>query len=397
MRRRKNILLLAHTFADPGGTQKFIYELGRLLAERHNVFECSFDAFNEPHIFQNNNEVLSLGVGAPKSVFGRLTGYLIKAFRLNRIKKRYSIDITISNLWPADFINALSMGRGRKVSNGLVNVVGNHQNRMMLKYQRIVGWIYRRFDKVVAINKDLMAELAKLFELSPTRAACIYAFISLPDINGLEPAYHALRKRIVWFGRLNRMKNLESFFPILVRVKARVPNVQLIVIGEGSHREELVSDARDTGLSVSEDASVSEADVLFLGFVANPYQYMKGCDLFVLTSKSEGFGLVIVEAMSVGLPVLASDCPTGGPHLIMEGARTYQHGRTTAEATPYGYLLPIPEPGSAVAERIWEDAAVELLTDEAKRTATSARCMRRASDFSKDQIRGQWFELLDSI
>jgi glycosyltransferase involved in cell wall biosynthesis len=101
--------------------------------------------------------------------------------------------------------------------------------------------------------------------------------------------------------------------------------------------------------------------------------------------------------MSVGLPVLASDCPTGGPHLIMDGAQPYQLGRTTAEETPYGYLLPIPEPGDGASGIIWEDAIVELLTDDTKRTTISSRCMRRAADFSTEGVREQWFGVLASL
>src|SRR5579863_10001350 len=113
--QRKKILLLVHTFADAGGTQRLFCDLGEALAERYEVFECAFDANREPRIFSNTNPVLTLDAKKAKSTIGRFIGYATKAYRLNRIKKRYQIDVTISGLWPADFINVISMGRGRRV------------------------------------------------------------------------------------------------------------------------------------------------------------------------------------------------------------------------------------------------------------------------------------------
>jgi glycosyltransferase involved in cell wall biosynthesis len=202
---------------------------------------------------------------------------------------------------------------------------------------------------------------------------------------------------MAWCGRLNPIKNLDPLLTILVRVKKKVPEAQLVVIGAGTQYEHLTNMARTLGLSVSEKAEASQADVIFVGFKPNPYRYMKACDLFVLTSRAEGLPLVIVEAMGAGLPVLASDCPAGGPHSIMDGMQPYQPGRSTAEETPYGYLLPVPETGNSSTEAIWEDAIVEMLTDEAKRARKSVDSMRRVANFSKDQVKKQWFELLDSV
>lgn len=395
--RKKNILLLISTFAEPGGSQKFVSDLGTVLSEQHHVLECSFNAHDEQHVFRNRNTVLSLGVKARSGALQKVIGYVLKAYRLNRLKQQYGVDLTISNLWPSDFINALSMGRGKRVSIGLVNVIGNRQNRVLVKYRKAVGWIYRRFHKIVAINTDLMEELRALFELSPQRLACIYAFVALPEGIRAPIARSGTRRRVAWFGRLHRMKNLEPLFEVVASLKRTLPDTQLIVIGEGPHREELVAAARTAGLTVSESADESETDVVFLGFVSDPYEYLTRCDLLLLTSRSEGFGLVIVEAMSVGLPILASDCPTGGPHLIMEGAGAYRPGRTVAEETPYGYLLPVPEPGDATIGAIWTAAIADLLTDEGKRTIKGANSRQRATRFSRDAIKQQWLQLVDSL
>lgn len=397
MNRRINILLLVHTFSDPGGTQKYIYELGKFLSEEFNVYECSFDANKEPHIFANKNKVLSLNVKKSNNFFIKLFGYFLKAYRLNKIKKEYQIDITISNLWPADFINFLSFGKGKLVSNGLVNVVGNAQNLPMLRYKKIVGLIYRNFDLTIAINEDLKSELENLFNLSSYKLKCIYAFVSLQNFESYTSIYDEKKSRIVWFGRLNHMKNLSPLFKILKNVKKNIPDVQLIVIGDGPHHSDLLNTARAYGHNVSDNLYYQGADVVFLGFVSDPYEYLVGCDVFALTSKSEGFGLVVVEAMSAGLPILASDCPTGGPHLIMNGKDCYLPNREFPELTKYGYLLPIPDEADDVTCCIWQAKIEELLSDPLTRREMGLNSKIRSVDFSTNKIKNQWFSVIKEL
>jgi glycosyltransferase involved in cell wall biosynthesis len=397
MNNKINVLLLGHTFADPGGTQKYIYELGKLLSEKFNVYECSFDAYNEPRIFNNGNILLSLDVRSSNKIILKFLNYFIKAYRLNRIKKLYNIDLTISNLWPADFINFLSLGRGKIASNGLVNIIGNDQNKPLRKYKKIIGWIYRKFDMTIAINDDLKEELEDLFCLSSNKVKCIYAFITINDISKLLPIYNNTRRRIVWFGRLNHMKNLSPLFKILKIVKEAIPGTQLIIIGDGPHRKELIDSSKSYGLAVAHDVAMPSSDVIFLGFVTNPYEYLVGCNLFALTSKSEGFGLVLVEAMAAGLPILASDCPTGGPHLIMQGRNGYKANRVLAEETPHGYLMPIPDESKDETCLLWAEKIQELISDGNKSQLMADANRIRSTDFSTDKIRKQWFGVINEL
>jgi glycosyltransferase involved in cell wall biosynthesis len=393
--KKKNILLLIPTFADEGGTQKMVAELGNLLAEKHNVFECSFDAFNEPHIFKNNNKVLSLQ-SKPGKGLGKLFGYYRKSNELRKLKNKYQIDVTISNLWSADLVNAISRTHEKKLSIGHVNIIGNFQNRKLLKWKGFAGSVYRRFDKVVAVNPRLQQELREVFNLNNGKVNCINNFVTLAVHEPVIVARPNRRKRLVNFGRLNAIKNHEALLKIFQKVKEQIDRVQLVIMGAGPQYEQLQSSSRQLGFSISNDPA-DDVDIVFTGFHPDPHSILCSSDLFVFTSISEGFGLVLVEALHAGLPVITSDCPTGGPHLIMQGKNNYRPDRQEPEATAFGFLMPVPNLKNDRTIHEWAKTILNLLSNDSHRKEITILAKKRALDFSKEKIKDQWFELIESL
>ena len=134
---------------------------------------------------------------------------------------------------------------------------------------------------------------------------------------------------VLGVGRLVRQKD----FPTLVRAFASVRErraARLLILGEGPERRRLERLAANLGLG---------SEVSFPGQVENPYAVMARAGLLALSSRWEGMGLVIAEALACGCPVVSTDCPSG-PAEILEGGR-------------YGRLTPVGDP-AALAEAILE-------------------------------------------
>lgn len=175
----------------------------------------------------------------------------------------------------------------------------------------LIGWAYRHADKVVAVSQGVKDDLCSL-GVPKNIVSTVYNPIVSNDLflKANETCPHP------WFqpgaapvalavGRLEETKD----FALLIRAFARVrrsKRVNLAILGEGSarpHLEALIATLR------------LEDCVSLLGFVSNPYCYMRNAAVFVSSSKREGFGNAVVEALACGVPVVSTNCP--GPNEIL--------------------------------------------------------------------------------
>ncbi|WP_177213130.1 glycosyltransferase [Celeribacter neptunius] len=125
---------------------------------------------------------------------------------------------------------------------------------------------------------------------------------------------------IVSCGRLVPQKDHETLLAAFALLKLP-QSARLLILGDGPLKEQLQLQAVDLGL---------EGRINFCGHVKAPKAYMQHADLFVSSSQWEGFGLAIAEALTVGCPVVATDCPSGPAELL-------DHGR-------YGLMVPPKDP-----------------------------------------------------
>lgn len=231
--------------------------------------------------------------------------------------------------------------------------------------------VYRRTDQLVALSAGVAEDILRIEGRVRDRVtvipnACTDARVqdladeALPFPPGEGPVIMAC-------GRLTPQKGFAYLIQALAIVRKQVP-ARLWLIGNGRLRAELESQVRDLGLG---------DQVWFGGFQTNPYAFMKRADVFVLSSLYEGFGNVIVEAMSVGTPVVSTACPYGPDEIIEPGVS--------------GVLVPPGDP-KALA-----DGILGVLRDPAYATSLSAQGRRRALDFSSEEIAASYGELLWNV
>jgi glycosyltransferase involved in cell wall biosynthesis len=177
-----------------------------------------------------------------------------------------------------------------------------------------IRYLYRLADKIlvpsfgVAVDlRDQLGvdgariEVAPSPVVSPRFLELASASVDHPWLQPAEPPV------LLGAGELGARKDFATLIRAFASVRATRP-CRLIILGRGRQRETLLALARELGVADSVDLP---------GFVANPYAFMKHAALFALTSRWEGLGLVIVEALACGTPVVSTDCPSG-PREILE-------------------------------------------------------------------------------
>ena len=177
-------------------------------------------------------------------------------------------------------------------------------------HRRVFSWAsrygYRKADAIVATSAGVADDLAAAFGVPAGHIHVIHNPIDLDAIAAAAAeaidAEHASAWQppvIVAAGRLADAKNYPLLIEAVALLRKRLP-VQLIILGTGD---------REASLRALVAEKQMERVVTFAGFQRNPWKYMARADVFALSSRYEGFGNVIVEAMACGVPVVATSSP----------------------------------------------------------------------------------------
>lgn len=272
--------------------------------------------------------------------------------------------------------NLISIAAGQSVQSQTKIIISEHN--MMFKTNNSVKdqmiafatWsCYPLANHVVAVSEGVSESVYNRTRLSKDKISTIYNPVQVELIKkkGAEPINHN------WFnnddidvvlsgGRHESQKGFDTLLESF-RILSE-DNHRLVIFGTGSETKKLELFAEELGISDR---------VLFTGFVENPYQYMSAADVFVLSSRYEGFGLVLVEAMACGCPVVSTNCNSGPSEILKNGK--------------YGLLVPVGDTKSLAQ-------AIEYAL---KNPLDSDILIQRAFDFSEKNIIDNYNMLFNRI
>ena len=187
------------------------------------------------------------------------------------------------------------------------NVVSKHVNR---KEIRFFYKFYNNYHRIICQSEDMQNDLVKNFNIKKEKIIKInnpvdFEFINEKLENSQKPeSFEDGFKNVVAIGNLSARKGFDNLLKVFSHLKNE--KIKLHILGEGRDKELLRQMKNDLGLD----------NVIFHGQQKNPYQFLKFADLFLLSSRYEGFPNVLLEAGACGTYSLANNCPGGISEII---------------------------------------------------------------------------------
>ncbi|KMQ64893.1 glycosyl transferase family 1 [Chryseobacterium angstadtii] len=187
------------------------------------------------------------------------------------------------------------------------NVVTQHVTRKEIKF---FYNFYNNYQKIIAQSDDMMHDLIDNFNIKKKKIVKInnpvdFDFINEKLAGSVRPdCFKYNYKHVVAIGNLSARKGFDNLLKVFSRLKNE--NILLHILGDGKDKEVLLQMKDFLGLK----------NVIFHGRHDNPYQFLKYADLFILSSRYEGFPNVLLEAGACGTYSLANHCPGGINEII---------------------------------------------------------------------------------
>ncbi|MDT8383280.1 MAG: glycosyltransferase [Gammaproteobacteria bacterium] len=244
--------------------------------------------------------------------------------RLIRYLRRERPAVLISAMVQSNIV-ALLARRLARVDTKLAVVEHSTLSRLSTQSASRNAWLmpflarctYPWADGVVSVSNGVADDLSSVVNIAREKINVIYNPVVREEIfkfaqKPIEDKWLLDQKIpvIMAVGRLSRAKDYPTLINAFSELKKR-RNANLIILGEGEERQALELLIKELGL---------ESCVLLPGFVSNPYAYLSRARLFVLSSRWEGLPTVLIEALALGVPVVATDCMSG-PREILDNGR----------------------------------------------------------------------------
>lgn len=238
-------------------------------------------------------------------------------WRLAKLIRAAKPEVVISRSWNTNLLVSLAGAvTGAKTIHYITGSNYHTRNYGIIK-REFARLVMKQAKRIVCVSEGTRESFQAAFRMDSSKVCVIYNGVDTNSVSllSMEHEGHVVKAdsndiHLSFVGRLEPRKGLDVLLSALSIIKRDVPDlwarISLTVVGGGA-QEPYENMCTDLGL---------DGSVHFVGEQPNPYGYMSESDVFILPSRSEGFPNVLLEAMALGLPSIASDCWSGPSEII---------------------------------------------------------------------------------
>lgn len=344
------------SFSGEGGVERMVLNLVNALAEAGLNIDLLLIRSDSRHLDRIHPAVNRVDLGAAHTATSlpSLARYLRKIHPpcLLAAKDRAGRLAVVARALARASATRLALRLGTNLTAALA-----HKSPWRMLLRRLpIRLLYPRIETIIAVSEGVRQDTLAVSGVDPQRVVVVRNPVITRTLleAATAPSPHPWLSQtgtpvILGAGRLTLQKDFPTLLRAFAELRGKRP-CRLIILGEGRQRQSLLELGRELG--VTEDLALP-------GFTPNPYAYMGRADLFVLSSRWEGSPNVLTEAMALGTPVVATDCPSGPGELLEQGriAPLVPVGDWRALAEAMASVLDSPPQGEQLRQAVREYSA----------------------------------------
>lgn len=372
----KTILLLVPSLGI-GGQEKIAINTVQCLKDEYYV---KLVVFQKKEVeYEAPCEVINLHIPTKGGVIAKILNQVKRIFKVIKLRKKLKVDVSISFGNTANITNSLSgiFSPGRSISavHGFAEVKKSVSMRGILRFS----------DSVVCIAKSMQEQLLKLFPKAKNTLVIEngYEIQSVIERAKATVDLQVKSPTIVSMGRMEEVKGFDRLIKAFSIAHKERADINLMLVGQGTLYEELKKLARQENI---------EDSVFFAGYQSNPHAYLKQADIYVLSSRNEGFPNALIEALCCELPIIAVDCQSGPREILSESYNSIRTQGVVKEK--YGVLVEEAPSEEQIVEYLAQ-AILLLINDTESMKKYQKIGIERANQFNNDVYKRKIISLIE--